>query len=247
MKKMMSLILCMAFLFSLVACRASGNEASSDIFVSDRERSSWKDRIVTVLSDMNCYKKKDYDCKGVGLLDLNFDGTPELIVAYKGGSMGNVFLEAYDLISGEEVCAWVETPHYEDVYAVYFCTYRHDNGDYILVNKGALRDGVEWYELTSKITESLEFETLFSETMSSFENTRYYCGGNEVSLAEYEKQQAQFYDEYTEIKETQIQLVYWSTIEADTESKALAQMAKALIDSDQQFIDYRKLEGTAST
>lgn len=241
MKKTVSLILCLVFLFSLVACHTAGDETSSDIFVSDRERSSWKDKIITVLSDMNCYEKKDYGCKGVGLMDLNFDGTPELIVVYQGGSMGNVFLEAYDLTDGEEVCAWIETPHYEDVYAVYFCTYSHDNGEYILVNKGSLRDGAEWYELTSKVTESLDLETIFRETQSSFEDTRYYCGVNEVRPAEYEKQQEQFYNEYTEIKETQIQLVYWSEIEADTESKALSQMAKALIDSDQQFIDYRKL------
>jgi hypothetical protein len=105
MKKLLSIFLCLIFICSITSCdtkeNLSDNEKSENTlketdvvenipytFISEQERLSWKDKIITVLSGNNSYEHIEYGCLGVALMNLNFDNTPELIVAYSGGSMG---------------------------------------------------------------------------------------------------------------------------------------------------------------
>lgn len=174
----------------------------------------------------------------MALMDLNYDNTPEVIAAYAGGSMGNVCIVAYDLKSGEKLCVLGDTPHYQDWDNVYFCHYRNDEGKYILVNEGSLRDGLEWYMITSSLNDQFKLDALFEEVKSSDDSIRYYCYGNEVGKAEFEQQKNQFKNDYKEIKETQIQIIYWDAIDAQSKSEAISAMADALINSEQEFIKY---------
>lgn len=257
MKKILSIFLCLIFICSIVSCdtkeNLSDNEKSestlkeTDVvenipytFISEQERLSWKDKIITVLSGNNSYEQIEYDCLGVALMNLNFDNTPELIVAYSGGSMGNVCIVAYDLESGNELCVLGDTPHYRDWNNVYFCIHRNSNGNYILVNEGSLRGGLEWYAITSKLTEDFKFDTLFKEVITSDDDSRYYFDGNEVDKAEFEKQKEQFKNDYKAVAETQLKIIYWDSIEFETKSEAISKMADKLVNSDQQFIDFNK-------
>ena len=56
----------------------------------------------------------------------------------------------------------------------------------------------------------------------------------------YENQKIQFQKDSEEIAETQIQIVYWDSIDAKNQSEALSLMADALINSEQKFIDFNK-------
>ena len=258
MKKILYIILCLLITWSIVACdkedstqqpfedkkettsteEGSAEENTSYAFISKQERLTWKDHIITVLSGNNSYEQIEYGCLGAALMDLNLDNTPEVIVAYSGGSMGNVCIFAYDLESGEELCVLITTPHYQDSNNVYFCVHRNHDGNYILVNEGSLRGGLEWYLITSKLTEDFKFDSIFEEVKTSDDNSRYYFDGNEVDKAEFEKQKEQFRNDYKAVAETQIKIVYWDTIEAKTKSEAIFEMADKLVNSEQQFIRF---------
>jgi len=257
MKNFLSILLCLIILCFTVACdtgnvpsesengldttqESSTEETLPYTFISKQERLEWKDKIINVISSNCFYEDIECGCLGMALMDLNFDNVPELLAAYSGGSMGNVYIGAYDLKNGEKLCALGDTPHYQDWDNVYFCHYRNDEGKYIIVNEGALRDGLEWYMITSSLNDQFKFDTLFEEVKSSDDNIRYYCYGNEVDKVEFEKQKNQFKNDYKEITETQIQIVYWDTIDAQNKNDAVSAMAEALVNSEQQFIDFNK-------
>lgn len=228
MKKLLAIFLCLLITVSVVACNkkdtsqnpnedkkdtSSTKENSADenvpyAFISKQERSSWKDKIINVLSANEYYEHIEIGCLGVALMDLNLDNTPELIVAYAGGSMGNICVIAHDLETGEELCVLGETPHYQDWDNIYLCVHRDNEGNYLIANEGSLRNGLEWYTITSSLNNQFKFDTLFEEVKTSDDNSRYYCKGNEVEKTEFEKQKNQFKNDYKEIKETQVKIVY---------------------------------------
>ena len=255
MNKILSGFLCLIFLLSFASCTQTeyffGDEESENAsqeavteeqqpyaFISMQERLSWKDKIITVLSGNDSYEQIEYGCLGVALMNLNFDNTPELIIAYSGGTMGNVCIVAYDLESGEKMCVLGDTPHYQDWNNVYFCVHRSNDGKYIIVNEGSIRNGLEWYMMTSQLTEDFKFDTIFEEVIASDESRSYYCTGSQVDKAEFEKQKEQFKNDYKEITETQLKIIYWDSLEFETKSEAFSKMADALINSDQQFIQF---------
>ena len=255
MNKILSVFLCLLFLLSFASCtqteyffvdEESENASQEAVteeqqpydFISEQERLSWKDKIVNVISNNDLYDDYEvlgHNFLGMALMDMNFDNTPELIVAYAGGSMGNVCLEVYDLESGESLCILGETPHYKDSDNVYLCVYR-DEESYFIVNEGSLRGGLDWYMITSKLTDQYMYDTLFEEVRSSNDNIRYYCKGNKVEKAEFEKQKSQL--KGYEISETQMKIIYWEDIDTETKSAAISAMAEALVNSEQQFIQF---------
>ena len=240
MKKLLSALLGLLLLFSLVSCHTAADKISPYPFLSEKERLSWKDQIITVLSNNKIYESMNYGCRGVALMDLNFDSTPELLVTYAGGSMGNVCVVVYDLLSGEELNWNGVTPHYENGNTFYLCMYSNNDGGYTLLNQGALRDGLEWYETISTSNEILELDVLFEEVFVMNESKYYYCDGNEVDQAEFEQQKKQFFNDHKEIPETRVQIFYWSDLKSETEIEALAEIADALVNSEQQFLDFRQ-------
>ena len=90
------------------------------------------------------------------------------------------------------------------------------------------------------MSEEFKFDTFFEEVIVEGADNRYYCNGNEVEKAEFEQQKNQFKNDYKEITETQIKIVYWKDIDTTTESGAISAMADALVNSEQQFIDFNK-------
>ena len=262
MKKILAIFLCLILACSVVSCdkkdedtkpektqdttqEASTEDKTPYVFISEQERLSWQDKIVIAISSNDLYedyKVLGHNFLGMALMDLNFDGTPELIAAYAGGSMGNVCIIAYDLDTGEKLCMLGETPHYKDSHNIYLCVHRSNDGNYLIVNEGSLRYGLEWYTITSKLTENLKYSVLFEEVKTSDDGNRYYCYGNEVEKevekAEFEKQKNQFKNDYKEIPETQIKIIYWKNIDTTTKSGAISAMADALVNSEQQFIRF---------
>ena len=252
MKRILSIFICLIFVFSIISCekkdaetekstdatQESNTEKSSNIFISTQERLTWKDKIINTLSNNNSYEEIEYGCLGTALMDLNFDNTPELIVAGSGGSMGNVCIVAYDLESGEQLCVLYDTPHYQDWNNVYFCVHKSNGGNYILVNEGALRVENEFYLITSKLTDNFKFNSIFEEAKITDDDIRYYYDDTEVSKADFEKQKAQFKNDYKAITETQLKIIYWDSIEAKTKNEAIFEMANKLVNSEQQFIRF---------
>ncbi len=257
MKRILSVFFCLIFIGSIVSCHkkelpfetkapnstlqeAPADEQRPYTFISEQERLSWKDKIITALSVANPYGEIEPGILGAALMDLNFDNTPELIVAGAGGSMGNVCIVAYDLESGEQRCVLGDTPHYQDWDNVYFCVHRDHDGNYVIVNEGSLRYGLEWYLITSRLTEDFKLDPIFEEAIAADDNdSRYYdCDGNEIDKTEFEKQKEWFENDYKAVTETQLKIIYWDSIEFETKSEAIFKMAEALINSEQQFIRF---------
>ena len=258
MKKILAIFLCLILACSVVSCdkkdedtkpektqdttqEASTEDKTPYVFLSEQERLYWKDKIVNVISNNDLYEDYEvleHNFLGMALMDLNFDNTPELIAAYTGGSMGNVCIVAYDLDTGKELCVLGDTPHYKDWDNIYLCVHRNNEGNYLIVNEGSLRDGLEWYTITSSLNDQFKLDTLFEEVKSSDDNSRYYCGGNEVDKAKFEKQKEQFKDAYQALTETQLKIIYWDSIEFETKSEAIFKMADKLVNSEQQFIRF---------
>ena len=242
MKKLLAILLCLLIILSIASCKednstqknlddkkdtgvteeSSADEKSPYAFISKQERLSWKDKIVTALSNANPYKEIELGLLGAALMDLNFDNIPELIVVGAGGSMGNVYIAAYDLESGAKLCVLSPTPHYQEWNNAYFCVHRNNDGSYILVNKGSLRFELEWDQITSKLTADFKYDVLFEEVKAYDGSSRYYCGENEVDKAEFEKQKEQFKDDYKAVTETQLKIIYWDRIEFETKSEAIS-------------------------
>jgi len=247
MKKIFAIFLCLLLMMSLVSCdrenEAFDPQKTSYSFISKQERLSWKNKIVAVMSAGDFYEDIEvfgHLFFGMALMDMNLDGTPELIAAYAGGSMGNVCVEVFDLETGEPLRLLGSTPHYKDEDRIYLCVHRDREGNYLIVNEGCLRDGLEWYTLTSSVNEKMKLDTLFAEVASSDDCIRYYCKTDEVEKAEFEKQEDQFKKDYREITETQVKIIYWKDIDTATESGAISAMADALVNSEQEFIDFGK-------
>ena len=267
MNKILSVFLCLIFLLSFASCTQTeyffGDEESENAsqeavteesenasqeavteeqqpyaFISMQERLSWKDKVITALSVANPYGEIEPGILGAALMDLNFDNTPELIVVGSGGSMGNVYIAAYNIESGEKMCVLGGTPHYQYRNNVYFCVHRSNDGKYIIVNEGSIRNGLEWDMMTSKLTGDFKFDTIFEEVIASDESRSYYCTGSQVDKAEFEKQKEQFKNDYKAITETQLRIIFWDSLEFETKSEAFSKMADALINSDQQFIQF---------
>ena len=250
MKKTISLLLCLLLCCSATACKReeeqtesteptnTQQEEVSSKFLSMQERMEWTDLIVSTLSANDCYEEREYGCFGAALMDLDQDNTPELFLAYTGGSMGNVCMMVYDLLSGEQLCVLGETPHYENWNNVYFCMYQASNGSYLPVNKGVLRNGLTFYHITSILNGQFKTVSWFEEAQTLEEETRYFCNGEELDKAEFEQRQALFYAEHTECKETQMQIVYWDDLATEAKGEALLAMANALVKSEQQFLRF---------
>ena len=255
MKKILPILLCLIFVCSIAVFitkeyldKSNESEKPSQdppsdkqlpyTFISEQERLTWKDKIANALSVANPYEEIEPWILGAALMDLNFDNTPEVIVIGAGGSMGNVYVGVYDLESAEKLCNLGYTPHYQDCDNVYLCMHRNNDGSYILVNEGALRNGLERYMITSLLNDQFNYDVLFEKVVTSDENYRYYCYENEVDKDEFEKQKEQFKNDYKAIPETQMKIIYWDTIEAKTKNQAISEMADKLVNSEQQFISF---------
>ena len=210
-------------------------------FISAEERLSWRDKIIAVLSDNLIYEDIEWGGLGAALMDINLDGIPELITAGSGGSMGNVALVVYDIESGEKICAWGDTPHYWSLDNVYLCLYRNSEGNYIVLNEGSLRFGPEGYYVISVLNENFKFDAIFEKVSEDMVTKGYYFNRAEVSKTEFERQQSLFEAEYQEISSTRMKIIYWDDIEvnkSNNKNDAISLMADALINSEQEFIDF---------
>ena len=113
----MNRILAITLCAIMLVCAASCNQAGQDeiqttqeqgqeadwSFLSDGERQTWEADLYDLLCAGKFYEEREYGCYGLALMDLNFDCVPEVLAAYRGGSMGNVFTPVHELRTGEEL------------------------------------------------------------------------------------------------------------------------------------------------
>lgn len=273
MKRLIAIILSLLFIFSLSACDLSNEDTEKETsttqqgsleeesaykFISQEKRNDWKDKLFAILSSCDIYDIElgMFGSISAGLMDFDLDNTPELVLAYPGGSMGNLPLEIYDIDTGEKL-----NKSYSDV-SNNACIYvaQKDN-EFVVISESGYRipsiDSVSFISIlsTDRDAESnfIKHTNLFSiETTDDQANIIYEYQGKPVEKSVYDEKYQQFLEDYKKIKETQIQLIEWSSLGklewkdfgykegVDPESRiALAEkMADALVNSSQKFIEY---------
>jgi hypothetical protein len=229
----------------------NGSSDSKTAFIPQSEKDTYKEKLTAILSatKKSSYTLGSFSAFGAGLMDINFDNVPEVLVAYPGGSMGNVFIEVYDLETGEEICTY-NMAHYNSPYNIYMCVAEHTGG-YVILTEGSYRDGPELGMIhvfgilsQERDHDHLSGKNLFAES----EDVSYYqYNGENVSKEEYERQFGKFTMEYDKIEETQMIIVQWSDVGFDYEQSDgsdidfyAEKLAEALLGSGQEFIEYQK-------
>ncbi|MBR4016991.1 MAG: hypothetical protein IKK11_04165 [Oscillospiraceae bacterium] len=255
MKKILLLLLCGILIFNAVSCSRNddpeetdgteGITASKYTFISNEEKSTWKSNLTAVLSKIEIHDEPGIPGSfAIGLMDINFDNSPEVFAAHAGGSMGNVFIEIYDLDSGEQLISY-NAAHWESSENIYLCV-ADKNGEYVVLSEGALRNDIGWMKLIDLLPKNIDSqavylmtESLFAEALSN-EAEHYEYKGNIVDKSQYDEYYRIFLDEYNKIESTQIQLIKWSSIESENRNELVEKMADALIHTSQDFIDNKK-------
>lgn len=233
-------------------------ESDEHKFITNEEKNAWHDKLYSVLLNCDIYDS-ELDVLGsfaAGLMDFDLDNTPELVLAYHGGSMGNLPLEIYDIKTGEKLSHFNASNN--------ACIYVAQKGnEYFILSETAFRiSPMDSASSISIILANKNFDSdfinftnlFFKETIDNKTSIIYEYQGQPVEKDEYDEKYKQFLEEYKKIEETQIQLFEWSTfgklewkdfgykegVDPESRQKLAQQMADALISSSQQFIRYEK-------
>ena len=216
-------------------------------FLSNEEKFAWKSNLTAILStiEIHEYEPGIPGSFAIGLMDIDFDNSPEVFAAYAGGTMGNVFFHIYDLNTGKEIIAY-NAAHWESSDNIYLCV-ADRNGELVILSEGSIRTmDYGWVKMINLFPKNIDLESvslmtedLFTESVSS-EVAYYSYNGNVVEKSQYDEYYQKFLNEYNIIESTQIQLIKWSSIESENKNELLEKMADALINSPQEFLDCKK-------
>ncbi len=208
--------------------------------LTEEDRQTWKPYLLNTLANIGVKDSEHYipGSYAVGLMDINFDNVPEVLAAYSGGSMGNVFIEIYDLYTGKEIDHY-NASHWKDGDNIYLCVV-DQNWEKSILTEGSYRDpDLGWIKhfnlLSYESNSGVSFTPLFAESVSQ-EIGYYKCNGQTVTKEEYDAQFQQFLKDYQTISATQIQLIKWEQFDTASREELNAKMADALIGSTQEFV-----------
>lgn len=245
-------------------------------FVSDESKEAWREPLKRLLANMKQWVRwgdsdearlvaPDSTVPSIeyghyfGLLDLNMDGIPELLVDVGGGSSGNAYYCVYDIMSGK--CLGYMDGAGDNTWCTYLNT---TTGEYELIGQFQLRcgwSGRERYiykanllseanEYGDYIEQSLCFSAYYDlEMVEIAENqydevctASYYAYGEACTMDRYFSAYDTFMETHIRIPETALQLfAYWNICDGETDRFIKAEkMADALLSSPQKFISPEK-------
>ena len=231
------------------------------VFLAETEKEDWKEDLVAFLA--TCHPKgqlveiapeeEDPDLRydyiigsyAIGLMDLDFDGLPEVIKAYAGGSAGNVEFVAFDMKTGENITSFEGS--YENAWCAY---YRYGTDDVHWIGHYRRRSG--WSYSRQAITvlkknggvyeENPLFQMIHTyhldeEYMIVPEAADYYVAGEKVEEETYYYDYMDFIETEIRIPETTVRLIAWHEVcEYDDAPLVYAEkMADALLSTEQAF------------
>ncbi len=280
MKRLISILLTISLLASALMCLGSCNSENDDddstsskkdkkhSYISQEQKNTWYDKLHALLlkSDIHDSDHGILGSYAAGLMDFNLDNTPELILAYHGGSMGNLPLEIYDINTGEKLANYDSSMYDKNNTA---CIYvARKNNEYVVLSEKAFRipplDSVSFISIISS-GENSDFinstNLFYKETTDNETNIMYEYQGQSVDKDEYDEKYQQFLEEYEKIEETQLQLFKWSAfgklewkdldgkegVDPESRQSLVNKMTFALLHSSQKFIRYKNQTTNNST
>ncbi len=218
MKRVWIWLLCAALTVSLSAC-------------GEKPREAWREDVAAILSTLELPASGNAlsACRTVGLLDVNFDGTPEVVASYPGGSAGNVFLEFYDLNTKAQIDAF-SVPHGTDWEAALCVAVQ--NGEYVTLVEGVVRDDIGTVQEVSMLSETLEYIDVLCERIDG--EPYYWANGRVTTKISYEEQKTAFWESCKKVDGAALQMIAWE--EKGSDAERVEAMAEALVNSTQVFV-----------
>ena len=212
----------------------------------------WKEDLVKLLSSLEPYDPENpgLNSYAVGLFDLNFDNIPEVLVAYPGGSMGNIWVHIYDLKQPDEPIAYYNGAGFGGDGKTLHLTVAKTGEDYVVLAEGEIRDPeAGWCHMIAKLSNQLPADKRYlsseawfviADKVNTAGNGPYYYMGESVEKAKYDEEYQKFQKEYTVFASTGVKLAYWKHYDLTNREQLVLDMANALLHSEQDFIDYNK-------
>lgn len=227
-------------------------------FVSDKTKESWREPLEKFLAKLipwnwdsgeDIDRVNTYNCSyAIALMDINLDGTPELIMATPGGSACNINYAAFDLYTEEMLLdfggGYGEV--WENVYDI-------ENDTIKVIGKFGMQMGADYQmQFLTQIaydTEKQEYEQyerfgFFYYSVNPMDPENWYIGtdyrmnGEPVDVSDYVSAYNDYVNSHVHIVNTVMKLIDWdevATKEDSAEQRAKA-MADALLSSGQEFI-----------
>lgn len=263
MKKIIAFTFLIALLLSLCSCSSGGADVrigGMDIyFIPEEEVGKWEENIASLLANTRIAVTSDdvygeilgYDAPDptrpsvelgydYGLLDIDLDGVPELLVNLGGGSAGNAFYEVYDIMTGEnkgtldggydgDICVYVDAKNGgfalvgEYVWRMGWDTRMHFTN--IIATRGDIQNAVSLY---AGYTLTIDEEIVGSH---------FTVDGAEVGFERYKNARAHFEKSNIRISETALVLI---PREDEWSEESAAAIAHALVTSAQRFVDWEQ-------
>ncbi len=225
-------------------------EEEDNFFISQEVRNTWESDLTSILSGVDIWDIPNGmpGSHAIGLMDLNFDNVPEVLVAYPGGSMGNVHIEIYDLKTHNRI-AYYFGMSYENNEGGIRLYVAKTNGGYVTLAEGGLRDPESgWCNIIHQLSSQLEIKDYDLRTESLFTKAQaantlgqgpYFFRGEHVEKEKYDEEYEKFLNNYKEVEATEIQLIRWDKLEVTNSEQRVPKMVNALINSSQEFIYFK--------
>lgn len=228
--------------YEVIKQQISDWQKDDTTFLSQEVKNSWRSDLVAILSEIEVWDVENGipGTYAVGLMDLNFDNIPEVLVAWPGGSMGNIFIEIYDLSTHGKLIRYNGANDDHLGIRLYVSKV---GSSYVTLSTGYLRYpdiGSTW--LLDQIPDTLESENGYLPSENLFAKAGYqdyFIGGQSVTEETYQEEYQKFLKNHTEISGTQIQMIRWANLDLSDKEGLRERMADALIQSSQKFIDFQ--------
>ena len=286
------IILVIAMILSFAACAPIEDKTAEkettiyiieydELYVADSDKAEWYDHIVKLISNQEQaygtpedgllgYKAPRPDEPSIaygyrmGLLDINVDGVPELLLDLGGGSAGNSYYYIYDIISGAKIgalngggtdawCMYYNTEsatfvpigryswrigEYGDIYFTDTVTFSEERGEYI--GKGMLSLEYEYEQIIKKDEDGniVGVEMKIADAYFSVDGSR--CSSDDYYLA-----YRAFWLTHVIIPDTGLKLFAWSDVSdySDGDEMKAEKMANMLLyGSGQKFLNFKNGE-----
>ena len=210
-------------------------EESQYLFIDGETKEGWRNYLGYFLSKIALKQiEEGVGSYAVGLMDVTLDGVPEIFLAYRGGSMGNVFFQIYDLYSAQKLGCY-NAPVNGSIYPV-----KSSDGEVIMLSDGSFRDpDMGFLDRLVRILPKFENKALVAEALFQKAENRndgkeaLYSVGSEkktLSKAEYDEEYGKFRDSHRRIPLAEMKLVEWNSIEAESKQEIASEMAEALLE-----------------
>lgn len=237
---------------SATTTTAESEDRSPIDVLPQSEKAGWRDPIKAII--FSVLPNGDSPAErvmGAGLLDLDLDGVPEVVLAYPGGSAGNTYFDVRDLNTGElrgsfgtgwygekqlgELAVYLdtETSRYTYVgqanYRIGWQTMERSVYTITLDDKGQFKD-------KQLFLEEYSYPSDWNQTLVGDSAVVFKAGGNTLTHEDYFSKLEAFWQKLVKIEGTDFVCIDFDDVQGETNEEIASAVADSLVNSTQEFV-----------